>query len=52
MEFAVCYGHTGLDLARSIFVDITAFFALVAPLAMARLIEISREDAAGELQLA
>ncbi|TGR86589.1 hypothetical protein EN866_29890 [Mesorhizobium sp. M2D.F.Ca.ET.223.01.1.1] len=52
MEFAVCYDHSGLNLAWSIFVDITAFFALMAPLAMARLIEISREDAGAELQLA
>jgi len=35
MEFAVCYGHNGLDLARSIFLDVTAFFALMAPMAMA-----------------
>lgn len=52
MEFAVCYDHSSLDLARSIFLDITAFFALMAPLAIARLVEISREDAAARLQVA
>ena len=44
MEFAVCYDHSGFDLARSIFLDVTAFFALMAPWAIARLVEISRED--------
>ena len=51
MEFAVCDGHNGLDLARSIFLDVTAFFALMAPMAMARLVEISREDAAARMQV-
>ncbi|MBZ9816551.1 hypothetical protein [Mesorhizobium sp. CA7] len=45
MQFAVCYDHSGFDLARSILFDVTAFFALMAPLAIARLIEISRQDA-------
>jgi len=52
MEFAVCYDHSGFDLAWSIFLDVTAFFALMAPLAIARLVEISREDAVAELQAA
>jgi hypothetical protein len=52
MEFAVCYDHSGFDLAWSIFLDATAFFALMAPLAIARLVEISREDAVVRLQAA
>jgi hypothetical protein len=52
MEFAVCYDHSGFDMAWSIFLDVTAFFALMAPLAIARLVEISREDGAAELQVA
>ena len=52
MEFAVCYGHNGLDLARSIFLDVTAFFALMAPMAIARLVEMAREDAAARMQVA
>jgi|GEM_PF-4734463 len=51
MELAVCYDHSGFDLAWSIFLDVTAFFALMAPMAVARLIAISREDAAARLQL-
>ncbi|WP_181164916.1 hypothetical protein [Mesorhizobium sp. B2-9-1] len=46
MQFAVCYDHSGIDLARSILFDVTAFLALMAPLAIARLMEISRQDAA------
>ncbi|CDX16153.1 conserved hypothetical protein [Mesorhizobium plurifarium] len=52
MEFAVCYDHSSFDLARSIFLDVTAFFALMAPWAIARLVEISREDGAARLQAA
>ncbi|WP_296747034.1 hypothetical protein [Mesorhizobium sp.] len=52
MEFAVCYDHSGMDLAWSIFLDITAFFVIMAPLAAARLIAISRADAVGRLQVA
>ncbi|WP_181178604.1 hypothetical protein [Mesorhizobium sp. B4-1-3] len=52
MEFAVCYGHSGFDLAWSIFLDVTAFFALMTPWAIARLVEISREDGAARLQAA
>jgi len=48
MEFAVCYDHSGF--AWSIFLDVTAFFALMAPLAITRLIEISRQDAVAQLQ--
>ncbi|MDX8466181.1 hypothetical protein RFM26_10855 [Mesorhizobium sp. VK23B] len=44
MEFAVCYDHSGIDLAWSIFLGITAVFVLMAPLAAARLIEISHAD--------
>lgn len=50
MEFAVCYDHSGFDLARSLFLDVTVFFALMAPWAVARLIEMSREDGAVGLQ--
>ncbi|WP_167449234.1 hypothetical protein [Mesorhizobium hawassense] len=50
MEYAVCYDHSGLNLAWSIFLDITAFLALMAPLAVARLIAISRADAGAKLQ--
>ncbi|WP_181166987.1 hypothetical protein [Mesorhizobium sp. B2-8-3] len=50
MEFAVCYDHSGFDLARALFLDVTAFFALMAPWAVARLIEMSREDGAVGLQ--
>ncbi|WP_181591933.1 hypothetical protein [Mesorhizobium atlanticum] len=52
MEFAVCYDHSGFDLAWSIFLDLTAFLALMTPWAIARLIEIAREDAATGLQVA
>ncbi|SFO67014.1 hypothetical protein SAMN03159463_02609 [Mesorhizobium sp. NFR06] len=52
MDFAVCYDHSAFDLAWSIFLDVTAFLALMTPLAIARLIEISREDAAARLQFA
>ncbi|CDX40839.1 hypothetical protein P9273_17600 [Mesorhizobium sp. WSM4935] len=52
MEFAVCYDHSGFDLAWSIFLDVTAFFALMTPWAIARLVEISREDGAARLQAA
>ncbi|WP_292331550.1 hypothetical protein [Mesorhizobium sp.] len=52
MEFAVCYDHSGFDLARSLFFDLTAFLALTTPWAIARLIEIAREDGAAGLQLA
>jgi hypothetical protein len=52
MEFAVCYDHSGFDLARSIFLDLCAFLALMTPCAIARLIEIAREDAAAGLQVA
>ncbi|WP_292315774.1 hypothetical protein [Mesorhizobium sp.] len=52
MEFAVCYDHSGFDLARSLFLDLTAFLALMTPWAVARLIEIAREDGAAALQLA
>ncbi|WP_189342161.1 MULTISPECIES: hypothetical protein [unclassified Mesorhizobium] len=52
MEFAVCYDHSGFDLARSLFFDLTAFLALITPWAIARLIEITREDGAAGLQLA
>jgi len=48
MEFAVCYDHSGF--AWSIFLDVTAFFALMTPLAITRLIEISRQDAVAQLQ--
>jgi len=48
MEFAVCYDHSGLGW--SIFLDVTTFFALMAPLAITRLIEISRQDAVAQLQ--
>ena len=50
MEFAVCYDHSGIELARSIFLDITAFFSIMAPLAVARLITIARADRVGPLQ--
>ncbi|WP_320236469.1 hypothetical protein [Mesorhizobium montanum] len=50
MEFAVCYDHSGFDLARSIFFDITAFFVLMTPLAVARLVAISRADTVSPLQ--
>ncbi|WFP61735.1 hypothetical protein [Mesorhizobium sp. WSM4904] len=33
MEFAVCYDHSGTELARSIFLHITAFLVILAPLA-------------------
>lgn len=52
MEFAVCYDHSGFDLVRSVFLDATAFFALMVPWAIARLVEISREDGAARLQAA
>ncbi|WP_181170407.1 MULTISPECIES: hypothetical protein [unclassified Mesorhizobium] len=52
MEFAVCYDHSGFDLARSLFLDVTAFFALLAPWAVARLIEMLREHSAISLQAA
>ena len=52
MELAVCYDHSGMDLALSIFLDITAFFLIMAPLAAARLIAISRADSIGRLQAA
>jgi hypothetical protein len=48
MEFAVCYDHSGFGW--SIFLDVMAFFALMAPLAITRLIEISRRDAVAQLQ--
>ncbi|MBZ9990848.1 hypothetical protein LB572_27460 [Mesorhizobium sp. BH1-1-5] len=50
MEFAVCYDHSGFDLARSMFLDVAAFFALMTPWAIARLIELSRADGAARLQ--
>ncbi|WP_292568158.1 hypothetical protein [Mesorhizobium sp.] len=49
---AVCYDHSGFDLARSLLLDLTAFFALMTPWAIARLIEIAREDGAAGLQVA
>lgn len=52
MEFAVCYDHSGFNLAWSIFLDVTAFFALMTPWAVVRLVEISREDGAARLQAA
>lgn len=52
MEFAVCYDHSGFDLAQSIFLDVTVFFALMVPWAIARLVEIAREDGAAQLQAA
>ncbi|MBZ9761508.1 hypothetical protein LB553_11555 [Mesorhizobium sp. CA8] len=52
MEFAVCYDHSGFDLVRSVFLDAPAFFALMVPWAIARLVEISREDGAARLQAA
>ncbi|WP_167524638.1 MULTISPECIES: hypothetical protein [unclassified Mesorhizobium] len=52
MEFAVCYDHSGIDLAWSIFLGITAVFMILAPLAAARLVAISRADSVGRLQLA
>ncbi|WFP75012.1 hypothetical protein [Mesorhizobium sp. WSM4906] len=52
MEFAVCYDHSGTELAWSIFLHITAFLVILAPLAAARLIEISRADSVEQLQIA
>jgi len=52
MEFAVCYDHGRIELAWSIFLYITAFFLILAPLAAARLIEISRVDSVERLQIA
>lgn len=54
MGFAVCYDHGGMDLALSIFLGVTAVFMLMAPLAVARLIAISRADpnSVGQLQTA
>ncbi|OHV88691.1 hypothetical protein ORS3428_17810 [Mesorhizobium sp. ORS 3428] len=52
MEYAVCYDHSGIQLAWSIFLDVTAFFVIMAPLAAARLIAISRASRADRLQLA
>ncbi|CDX21847.1 conserved hypothetical protein [Mesorhizobium sp. ORS 3324] len=52
MEYAVCYDHSGIQLAWSIFVDITAFFLIMAAFAAARLITISRADSAAQLQAA
>jgi hypothetical protein len=52
MEFAVCYDHSGFDLARSILLDLAAFLAVITPWAIARLMEITREDAAAGLQVA
>jgi hypothetical protein len=52
MGFAVCYDHSGIDLAWSIFLGITAVFMLMAPLAAARMVAISRADSVGQLQTA
>ncbi|MDG4884156.1 hypothetical protein [Mesorhizobium sp. WSM4884] len=52
MEFAVCYDHSGTDLALSIFLYITAFLVILAPLAAARLIEKSRADSVERLEMA
>lgn len=50
MGYAVCYDHSGIDLAWSIFLDITAFFMLMTPLAVARLLAISRANSVERLQ--
>ncbi|MDX8480726.1 hypothetical protein RFN28_19965 [Mesorhizobium sp. VK24D] len=52
MEYAVCYDHSGTALAWSIFLDITAFFLIMAAFAAARLIAISRADSVEPLQIA
>ncbi|MDX8447932.1 hypothetical protein [Mesorhizobium captivum] len=52
MGYAVCYDHSGIDVAWSIFLDITAFFMLMAPLAVARLLAISRANGTTQLQAA
>ncbi|WP_189521274.1 hypothetical protein [Mesorhizobium sp. M1B.F.Ca.ET.045.04.1.1] len=50
MGYAVCYDHSGIDLVWSIFLDITAFFMVMAPLAVARL--IARANGTTQLQAA
>lgn len=52
MDYAVCYDHSGVVLAGSIFLDITAVLLIVASLAAARLISTSRADTIGRLQIA
>ncbi|WP_292430040.1 hypothetical protein [Mesorhizobium sp.] len=50
MEFAVCYDHSATDLALSIFLDVAAFFMIMAPFAAARLVTIWRADHSAQLQ--
>ncbi|WP_189434567.1 hypothetical protein [Mesorhizobium sp. M1E.F.Ca.ET.041.01.1.1] len=52
MELAVCFDHSGIDLAWSIFLGTTAVLMVMAPLAVARLVAISRADSVGRLQIA
>ncbi|WP_156751037.1 MULTISPECIES: hypothetical protein [unclassified Mesorhizobium] len=52
MEFAVCYDHSVIDLAWSIFLSITTVFMFLAPLAVARLIAILRGAPVARLQTA
>ncbi|WP_210238136.1 hypothetical protein, partial [Mesorhizobium sp. M1D.F.Ca.ET.183.01.1.1] len=44
MELAVCYDHSSLELAWSIFLDITAVFLIMAAFAAMRLIALSGKD--------
>ncbi|WP_292573794.1 hypothetical protein [Mesorhizobium sp.] len=52
MELAVCFDHSGIGLAWSVFLDIMGVFLIIAPLAAARLVAISRANRTAQLQLA
>ncbi|WP_292472526.1 hypothetical protein [Mesorhizobium sp.] len=52
MELAVCYDHSGIEFVWSVFLDIMGVFLIMAPLAAARLVAISRASRTAQLQLA
>lgn len=52
MEFASCYDQSASIFASTMFLNITAFFIILAAFAVARLVAISGEGSVNRLQTA